>query len=162
RAALPVPPYTTRSSGRSATSGSRLLWSIRSAASWIHPLQRRVDPRGARTGRGPLGALVSFGMLCSLPQVGAALEVRERVLVELGEVALRKLAAREREHDLAVEVVEVLGVDLPVCARGGGERLDALPEAGELPGRKAAGRVRQRAAERRRHPQPVLRRVDAQ
>jgi hypothetical protein len=30
---LPVPPYTTRSSGRSATSGSRLFISIRRAAS---------------------------------------------------------------------------------------------------------------------------------
>jgi hypothetical protein len=37
RAALPVPPYTTRSSGRSATSGSRLFMSIRNAASCGHP-----------------------------------------------------------------------------------------------------------------------------
>src|SRR4051812_4686047 len=41
-----------RSSGRSATSGSRLLWSMRSAASWIHPLQRSSGPLGAWTGRG--------------------------------------------------------------------------------------------------------------
>ena len=33
RAAFPVPPYTTKSSGRSATSGSRLFISIRRAAS---------------------------------------------------------------------------------------------------------------------------------
>src|SRR5213596_1318421 len=48
RAALPDPPYTTRSSGRSATSGSRLFISIRSAASCGHPLQDSDVPRGAR------------------------------------------------------------------------------------------------------------------
>src|SRR5450759_5149302 len=53
RAARPVPPYTARSSGRSATSGSRLFISIRSAASWAQPLQLRSGPRGARTARGP-------------------------------------------------------------------------------------------------------------
>ena len=54
RAARPVPPYTTRSSGRSATSGSRLFISMRSAASCGHPLHERSLPRGARTSRGPL------------------------------------------------------------------------------------------------------------
>src|SRR5688572_11099338 len=49
RAAFPVPPYTTRSSGRSATSGSRLFMSMRRAASCCHPLQEIVLPRGART-----------------------------------------------------------------------------------------------------------------
>ena len=39
RAARPVPPYTTRSSGRSATSGSRLFINMRSAASWGQPRQ---------------------------------------------------------------------------------------------------------------------------
>src|SRR4029079_3316733 len=53
RAALPVPPYTTRSSGRSATSGSRLFWSIRKAASCGHPRHDSSEPRGARTGRAP-------------------------------------------------------------------------------------------------------------
>src|SRR5664279_5863072 len=53
RAALPVPPYTTRSSGRSAFSGSRLFISIRSGASVVHDLAVRVVPRGARTGRAP-------------------------------------------------------------------------------------------------------------
>src|SRR4051812_6813747 len=48
RAAFPVPPYTTRSSGRSATSGSRLFMSIRLAASCGHPCAVRVPPRGAR------------------------------------------------------------------------------------------------------------------
>src|SRR6267143_1250432 len=48
RAALPVPPYTTRSAGRSATSGSRLFMSMRSAASCCQPLQESVAPRGAR------------------------------------------------------------------------------------------------------------------
>src|SRR5258705_9821652 len=50
RAALPVPPYTTRSSQRSATSGSRLFISIRSAASCGHPLHEMAVPRGARMG----------------------------------------------------------------------------------------------------------------
>ena len=54
RAARPVPPYTTRSSGRSATSGSRLFISIRMAASWGQPRQLSSLPLGARTGRGPL------------------------------------------------------------------------------------------------------------
>src|SRR3954451_24055893 len=53
RAALPEPPYTTSSSGCSATSGSRLFCSIRSAASCCQPRAVRVVPRGARTGRGP-------------------------------------------------------------------------------------------------------------
>ena len=51
RAARPVPPYTIRSSGRSATSGSRLFISIRSAASCGHPLQEMRAPRGALTWR---------------------------------------------------------------------------------------------------------------
>src|SRR5256712_6231511 len=54
RTAFPVPPYTTSSWGRSATSGSRLFMSIRSAASWIQPLQDRCGPRGARTTLGPV------------------------------------------------------------------------------------------------------------
>src|SRR5690606_37006445 len=45
-AALPIPPYTTRSSGRSATSGSRLFWIIRKAASLIQFLQCSVVPVG--------------------------------------------------------------------------------------------------------------------
>src|SRR5438270_13133149 len=53
RAARPVPPYTTRSSGRSATSGSRLFISIRSAASCCQPLQESEVPRGARMTRAP-------------------------------------------------------------------------------------------------------------
>jgi hypothetical protein len=55
RAARPEPPYTMSWSGCSATSGSRLFISIRMAASCGHPLQDRVLPRGARTGRGPGG-----------------------------------------------------------------------------------------------------------
>ena len=53
RAARPVPPYTTRSSGRSATSGSRLFISIRSGASVCQDRAVSVVPRGARTGRAP-------------------------------------------------------------------------------------------------------------
>src|SRR5436853_473004 len=49
RAAFPLPPYTTRSSGRSATSGSRLFMRQRRIASWAQPLHDRVEPRGART-----------------------------------------------------------------------------------------------------------------
>src|SRR5438445_12210623 len=48
-AAFPVPPYTTRSCGRSATSGSRLFMSMRSAASWTQPRHDRARPRSART-----------------------------------------------------------------------------------------------------------------
>src|ERR1700739_1486637 len=43
-----MPPYTTRSAGRSATSGSRLFIRQRRAASCCHPLQRSWLPRGAR------------------------------------------------------------------------------------------------------------------
>ena len=50
-AACPRPPYTTSSSGFSATSGSRLFSRQRSAASWSHPLARSVDPLAARTVR---------------------------------------------------------------------------------------------------------------
>src|SRR5689334_16511431 len=53
RAALPEPPYTTSSSGCSATSGSRLFCSIRRAASCCQPRAVSVVPRAARTGRGP-------------------------------------------------------------------------------------------------------------
>src|SRR5205807_5315607 len=48
RAARPVPPYTTRSCGRSATSESRLFMSMRMAASCCQPLQVIWLPRGAR------------------------------------------------------------------------------------------------------------------
>jgi hypothetical protein len=51
RAAFPVPPYTMSWSGRSATSGSRLFISIRSAASCCHPRHEISVPRGARTTR---------------------------------------------------------------------------------------------------------------
>src|SRR5690606_3121583 len=43
-----MPPYTTRSSGRSATSGSRLFWIIRYAASVSQERQDSSLPRGAR------------------------------------------------------------------------------------------------------------------
>ncbi len=53
RAARPVPPYTTRSSGRSATSGSRLFCNIRYGASICQLAHDNSVPRGAITGRGP-------------------------------------------------------------------------------------------------------------
>src|SRR5580658_8793188 len=59
RAARPLPPYTTRSSGRSATSGSRLFINMRSAASCGQPWQLRSVPRGARTARGPAMTLIT-------------------------------------------------------------------------------------------------------
>src|SRR4029077_18933466 len=58
RAAAPVPPYTMRWSGSSATSGSRLFISIRGAASCGQPRQDSSVPRGARTVRGPAVASV--------------------------------------------------------------------------------------------------------
>src|SRR5215218_2966067 len=51
RAALPEPPYTIKSSGRSATAGSRLFINIRRAASCGQPLQVMAAPRGALTWR---------------------------------------------------------------------------------------------------------------
>src|SRR5580704_2002123 len=51
RAARPIPPYTTRLSGLSATSGSKLFWIMRYAASDNQFLQVRTDPRGARINR---------------------------------------------------------------------------------------------------------------
>src|SRR5918999_1865672 len=55
RAALPMPPYTTRSSGRSATSGSRLFISMRSGASVSQLFALSCVPRAARTGRDFIG-----------------------------------------------------------------------------------------------------------
>src|SRR5712692_9601896 len=46
-----MPPYTTRSSGRSATSGSRLFISMRSGASVSQLRAESSVPRGARTMR---------------------------------------------------------------------------------------------------------------
>ena len=63
RAALPVPPYTTRLSGSSATSGSRLFMSIRRTASCCQPFVDSVVPRGARTGRGPEGEAPGVSVL---------------------------------------------------------------------------------------------------
>ena len=51
RAARPVPPYTTRLSGSSATSGSRLFIRQRSTASVCQLRQLSSVPRAARTGR---------------------------------------------------------------------------------------------------------------
>src|SRR5690606_33258307 len=51
RAALPVPPYTTRSSGRSALAGSRLFISIRSGASVCHERAESSVPVAAWIGR---------------------------------------------------------------------------------------------------------------
>src|SRR5207248_2525747 len=48
RVACPVPLYTTRSSGRSATSGSRLFMSMRSVASCCQPLQLSTVLCGVR------------------------------------------------------------------------------------------------------------------
>ena len=71
RAALPVPPYTTSSSGFSATSGSRLFCNIRYAASCGQPLQFSSVPRGAAmflTGSpiGPKLCVAELLMSCSL------------------------------------------------------------------------------------------------
>src|ERR687891_1305832 len=46
-----MPPYTTRSSGRSATSGSRLFISMRSGASVSQLFALSCAPRGERTAR---------------------------------------------------------------------------------------------------------------
>ena len=54
RAARPVPPYTTRSSGRSATSAIEVVHQHAQRGFLLPPRQRALAPRGARTGRGPL------------------------------------------------------------------------------------------------------------
>src|SRR5262245_21507865 len=46
-----MPPYTTRSAGRSATSGSRLFISMRKGASVSQLRADSAGPRGARTTR---------------------------------------------------------------------------------------------------------------
>ena len=66
RAARPVPPYTTRSSGRSATSGSRLFISMRSGASVCQLFALSSVPRGARTSR---GAFIIVPLFSSLPSL---------------------------------------------------------------------------------------------
>src|SRR5436305_3723209 len=53
-------------SGRSATSGSRLFMSIRSAASCCHPRQESSVPRGARTTRGSWRVAVMAAILVLL------------------------------------------------------------------------------------------------
>ena len=64
RAARPVPPYTTRSSGRSATSGSRLFINIRIGASVCQDRAVSCVPRGARTSRAPGSVIwVSFPLV---------------------------------------------------------------------------------------------------
>src|SRR5260370_16697548 len=68
RAALPVPPYTTKSSGFSATSGSRLFINMRRAASCCHPLQESVVPRAAR--KGPLDIELS----ATVPEIVALMK----------------------------------------------------------------------------------------
>src|SRR5690606_12722600 len=74
RAAWPRPPYTTSRAGSSATSGSRLFISMRSAASASQVLQVRVGPWGARTVRGgaaPPGRS-SFGLMALPTNVSAS------------------------------------------------------------------------------------------
>jgi len=62
----PPPPYTTRSSGRSATSGSRLFISMRSGASVCQLFALSSVPRGARTSR---GAFIIVPLFSSLPSL---------------------------------------------------------------------------------------------
>src|SRR5215203_444865 len=117
-----------RSSGRSATSGSRLFISMRRAASWCQPLQVRSLPRGARM----VGAsLVSvMGSPSTLPLKKLAVRAR-----------LSPAADAEQQVDDEVERggrdgddVEVLGVQVPLQERyrveqEGGGGLEQRPEA---------------------------------
>src|SRR5213593_4312329 len=96
RAALPVPPYTTRSCGRSATSGSRLFISIRSAASCCHPLHDRAEPRGARTGR-LVGTAVS-ALIVAVMSVSGELSVRDR-RGQSRDVATKSAVTFQRLHE---------------------------------------------------------------
>src|SRR6185436_4878894 len=97
RAAFPMPPYTTRSSGRSATSGSRLFMSMRSAASCTHPLHERSVPRVARIGPRALTSLVLFGRLGRdrAAVVAATRDVERHAHLALGSLCRRVLEARE-------------------------------------------------------------------
>ena len=155
RAARPDPPYTTRSSGRSATSGSRLFISIRSAASCGQPLQESACRRGARIVRvvavdidarnddaGQSGRGHSKERCCecqhntphaSVP-FARALEIAPDVISD----AMRRDVRRRRA--IGVEEWHVAGGRPHGCARAPA-RWPAAP-AGRCPGRRRAARSR--------------------
>src|SRR6266850_288488 len=94
-----MPPYTTRSSGRSATSGSRLFISMRSGASVSQLLQESCVPRGARTTR---GAEVVMGGPCSCEQQAVGIELlamlRAEARNEIVDSHASAFLARHVEH----------------------------------------------------------------
>src|ERR1035441_9076489 len=126
RAARPVPPYTISSSGFSATSGSRLLCSMRRAASWCHPWQRRVAPRGAWIAVIRLIGALRPGHITTPESPihrtcpGGWRGRRFRYRWRAG--GLRRAAARCRGYDRARRGVRGRGRMVPGSAKSGGER----------------------------------------
>src|SRR5690348_6806120 len=78
RAAFPVPPYTTRSSGRSAFSGSRLFINIRSGASVCHDFAVRSVPWAAWIGSLGFVVVMAFSSSTCSPPVQRNREARRQ------------------------------------------------------------------------------------
>ena len=101
RAARPMPPYTTSSSGRSATSGSRLFISIRSGAS-VSQLRalKRAARRADRAPLGPVAVQVVHGRLISSRPTTGVPPQRRRILIPLASLAhdARTPHAEDPEH----------------------------------------------------------------
>src|SRR5205807_9168258 len=88
------------SSGFSATSGSRLFWIIRNAASCGHARQCSSVPRGARTVRVAMlmTSILLLGHLAASGSVGLAEESRiERVAHRVAEQVCREHDRRDDE-----------------------------------------------------------------
>ena len=137
RAAWPVPPYTTRSSGRSATSGSRLLCSMRYAASCGQPRHVQIGAaRGAdRTGdrRHP----------CTRPPAGRSRLRRRRARCRRRAAARRRAdraTASDRRPGPATRVRSDVDARRAVAGAGGSGRAQIERGAGahQLDGEHAA------------------------
>src|SRR3990172_11775838 len=114
------------SSGFSATSGSRLFMSMRSAASCGEPRELKVVPRGARTRRGPLILLERSERLLDRLDHGAALHETE----DGGKIGGEHTVTIERRHGRADRVVRALRArgrpqrTVEVQGLGGAEQFD--------------------------------------
>src|SRR3954468_12102410 len=113
-----MPPYTTSSSGRSATSRSRLFISMRSGASVSQLFAESVVPRGAltvRTDRTQQRAHRGDAFALQSLEVRVRIAIRYRIaLAHLLEHARshelhRGIGAAAQEADRAVLVRQVLG-----------------------------------------------------
>src|SRR5687767_13593341 len=101
-----MPPYTTRSSGRSATSGSRLFMSMRSGASVCQLRAVSVVPRGARTATGVPRSYGWFMVCSSSVSVGLSVGLSVEASVELsdGGRGCRRDPARRHELDHVLDL----------------------------------------------------------